>query len=186
MVQSYAGAVTFNSALERVRCWPSGQNGLLRWYEWWRPCLLMQETQEMRVRWVGKISRRGKWPPTPVLLPGQRSLIGCSPWGPKEPDMTQRRAEKGRMGRGETLKDTYTPFTKASVILPAAGALGNPRWKPVTDSAPCLWLGTAGYEALRMTFLKGQSQPYNGADLVSEPWLRRVAWKTPKRCRLIQ
>ena len=31
---------------------------------------------------------------TPVLLPGKsngrRSLLGCSPWGPKESDMTER------------------------------------------------------------------------------------------------
>ena len=25
--------------------------------------------------------RRSQWHPTPVLLPGQRSLVGCSPWG---------------------------------------------------------------------------------------------------------
>ena len=35
-----------------------------------------------------------KWQPTPVLLPGkfhgQRSLEGCSPWGPKERDTTER------------------------------------------------------------------------------------------------
>ena len=35
-----------------------------------------------------------KWQPTPVLLPGkshgQRSLVGCSPWGRKESDMTER------------------------------------------------------------------------------------------------
>ena len=35
--------------------------------------------------WVGKIPGRRKWEPTPVLLPGkshgQRSLVGCSPWG---------------------------------------------------------------------------------------------------------
>ena len=34
--------------------------------------------------WVGKISWRRKWQPTPVFLPekshGQRSLEGCSPW----------------------------------------------------------------------------------------------------------
>ena len=34
------------------------------------------------------------WQPTPVLLPGkshgQRSLVGCSPWGCKELDMTER------------------------------------------------------------------------------------------------
>ena len=37
---------------------------------------------------------RRKWQPTPVLLPGkshgQRSLIGYSPWGHKESDMTER------------------------------------------------------------------------------------------------
>ena len=36
----------------------------------------------------------GEWQPTPVLLPrkshGQRSLVGCSPWGRKELDTTER------------------------------------------------------------------------------------------------
>ena len=44
--------------------------------------------------WVGQIPWRRKWQPTPVLLPGkshgQRSLAGCSPWGCKESDMTER------------------------------------------------------------------------------------------------
>ena len=35
-----------------------------------------------------------EWHPTPVLLPGKshgwRSLVGCSPWGRKESDMTER------------------------------------------------------------------------------------------------
>ena len=38
--------------------------------------------------------RRRQWHPTPVLLPGkshgQRSLVGCSPWGCEESDMTER------------------------------------------------------------------------------------------------
>ena len=38
--------------------------------------------------------RRRQWHPTPVLLPGkshgQRSLVGCSPWGLEESDMTDR------------------------------------------------------------------------------------------------
>ena len=37
---------------------------------------------------------RRKWQPTPVLLPGkshgQRNLVGYSPWGCKELDMTER------------------------------------------------------------------------------------------------
>ena len=44
--------------------------------------------------WVGKIPWRRKWQSTPVLLPGkshgQRSLVGYSPWGRKESDMTKR------------------------------------------------------------------------------------------------
>ena len=37
---------------------------------------------------------RRQWHPTPVLLPGKshgwRSLVGYSPWGPEELDMTER------------------------------------------------------------------------------------------------
>ena len=37
---------------------------------------------------------RRKWQPTPVFLPGkshgQRSLVGYSPWGHKESDMTEQ------------------------------------------------------------------------------------------------
>ena len=40
------------------------------------------------------ICRRRQWHPTPVLLPrkshGQRSLVGCSPWGRQESDMTEQ------------------------------------------------------------------------------------------------
>ena len=39
-------------------------------------------------------NRRRRWHPTPVLLPGishgRRSLVGCSPWGREELDMTER------------------------------------------------------------------------------------------------
>ena len=38
--------------------------------------------------------RRRQWHPTSVLLPGnshgRRSLVGCSPWGCEESDMTER------------------------------------------------------------------------------------------------
>ena len=37
---------------------------------------------------------RRRWHPTPVLLPGKphgrRSLVGCSPWGHEESDITER------------------------------------------------------------------------------------------------
>jgi len=44
--------------------------------------------------WVGKIPWRRIWLLIPVVLPGefhgQRSLVGYSPWGHKELDMTER------------------------------------------------------------------------------------------------
>ena len=48
----------------------------------------LQESRE--IRW------RRQWQPTPVLVPekshghGQRSLVGCGPWGGEELDMTER------------------------------------------------------------------------------------------------
>ena len=43
-----------------------------------------------------RLCRRRQWHPTPVLLPGkshgQRSLVGYSPWGCKELDMTEHRS----------------------------------------------------------------------------------------------
>ena len=44
--------------------------------------------------WVVIQCWRRQWHPTPVLLPGKsqgwRSLVGCSPWGRAESDMTER------------------------------------------------------------------------------------------------
>jgi len=41
-----------------------------------------------------RVSGRRQWHPTPVLLPGKshgrKSLVGCSPWGREESDMTER------------------------------------------------------------------------------------------------
>ena len=43
--------------------------------------------------WVRKAPWRKKWQPTPVFLPGkshgQRSLVGYSPWVPKESALTE-------------------------------------------------------------------------------------------------
>ena len=46
----------------------------------------------MRISTVAGRQRRRQWHPTPVLLPGKshgwRSLVGCSPWGREESDMS--------------------------------------------------------------------------------------------------
>ena len=49
---------------------------------------------ELNCRTPSWCHRRRQWHPTPVLLPGKshgrRSLVGCSPWGRYESDMTER------------------------------------------------------------------------------------------------
>ena len=73
------GSVQFNSVF------PGGSDGRASCLQCGRPRF---------DPWVGKISWRRKRQPTPVLLPGKfhglRSLVGYSPWGPKESDRTQR------------------------------------------------------------------------------------------------
>ena len=42
---------------------------------------------------LGRFPWRRTWPPTPIFFPGEspgeRSLVGNSPWGPKESDTTE-------------------------------------------------------------------------------------------------
>ena len=64
-----------------VRRWCSGKESTWQYRRWrFDP-------------WVRKIPWRRKWQLTPVFLPGkfhgQMSLVGCSPWGPKESDTTE-------------------------------------------------------------------------------------------------
>ena len=50
--------------------------------------------QEINKRALQLLVWRRQWQPTPALLPGKshgrRSLVGCSPWGSEESDMTER------------------------------------------------------------------------------------------------
>ena len=52
----------------------------------------MQETWIQSLGW--EIPWRWKWHPNPVFLPGEfhgeKSLVGYSPWGRKESDMTEQ------------------------------------------------------------------------------------------------
>ena len=53
---------------------------------------IMRETRVQSLGWEDPLER--KWQSTPVFLLGksygQRSLVGYSPWGPKELDTTER------------------------------------------------------------------------------------------------
>ena len=60
-------------------------------------CSLNQHTSSISANHLAfcrAISWRRQWHPTPVFLPGKshgwRSLVGCSPWGRKESDVTER------------------------------------------------------------------------------------------------
>ena len=60
-----------------------------------------------------KLPWRRAWQPTPVLLPGeshgQRSLVGHSPWGHTELNMTE-----ATLHTGTQLLGTEQPFTNVS------------------------------------------------------------------------
>ena len=66
--------------------------GLPWWLRWQNVCLQCGRPEFNP--WVRNILWRRKWHPTPVFLPGEshgrRSLVGYSPWGRKELDMTER------------------------------------------------------------------------------------------------
>ena len=73
----------------------------LKWYLIWRgfpgdsdgKSICLQCRRSGFNPWVWKIPWRRKWQPTPVFLPGKShgrwSLMGYSPWGHKESDMTE-------------------------------------------------------------------------------------------------
>ena len=55
------------------------------------PAMQVQELQDQFLGWEDPLEK--EWQPTPVFLPGkshgERSLVGYSPWGLKESEMTE-------------------------------------------------------------------------------------------------
>ena len=69
-------------------------HGLPMWCSGKEPACQCRRCKRYSVNpWVRKMSWRSKWPSAPVFLPGkfhgQRSLVGYSPCGRKESDMTE-------------------------------------------------------------------------------------------------
>ena len=72
----------------------------IRWPKYWSFSFNISSSNEysglisFRMDWLDLLAVQGQWHPTPVLLPGKshgrRSLVGCSPWGREESDMTER------------------------------------------------------------------------------------------------
>ena len=56
--------------------------------------LLQHHSSKASILQCSAFFQRRQWHPTPVLLPGEshgwRSLVGCSPWGRYESDMTEQ------------------------------------------------------------------------------------------------
>ena len=69
--------------------------------------------------WVGKFTRRRKWQPTPVFLPGeshgQRSLVRYSPWGRRESDMNERLNSNSCSDEWSFFRDRAGPGAVASL-----------------------------------------------------------------------
>ena len=58
-------------------------------------CVCSTDVESSKYYYLSQVFlRRRRWHPTPVLLPGKshgwRSLVGYSPWGREESDMTER------------------------------------------------------------------------------------------------
>ena len=102
---------------------------------------------------------RRKWPPAPVLLPGeshgQRSLAGYSPWGRKESDTTEQLTHTGFMGpSGMKSKCTNCKWNKENrasqpyIFNPISQAVANLTFKDI-------WAQIVGYKGrmLRISWL---------------------------------
>ena len=67
--------------------WWTGRPGVLQ-------CMGLQRVGHDWVTELNSLFWRRQWQTTPLLLPGkshgQRSLVGCSPWGHKELDTTEQ------------------------------------------------------------------------------------------------
>ena len=62
-------------------------------YEWYYVIFFLLWFTSFNMTISSTIHQRRQWHPTPVLLPGkshgQRSLVGCRPWGCEESDTTE-------------------------------------------------------------------------------------------------
>ena len=83
----------------------------------------VQETWVRSLGWEGSLEK--EWQPTPVSLPGkshgQRSLVGCSPWGRKEADTTEHLT---RWVRCPT--DSQSLFPATGLLPFLSNAISNP------------------------------------------------------------
>ena len=80
--------------------------------------------------WVRKIPWRREWLPTPVFLPGeshgQRSLVGDSPWGRKESDMSEQLTLSCHLNPGVTMIQSMSEDSEAGAHVHLLCTLKDP------------------------------------------------------------
>ena len=88
--------------------------------------------------WVGKISWRREWLPTPVFLPGelhaQRSLLGYSPWNHKESDTTEIQIALFAFPRGSVGKESACNVGELGLIPGLGRSPGEGNGNPLQYS----------------------------------------------------
>ena len=83
-----------------------------RWCYWWRIHLQCRRHKQCRFNpWVGKISWRRAWQPTPVFWPGGSTTAEPGPWHHKESDTT----EANYYAQGLMTSWDFQPHTSVSL-----------------------------------------------------------------------
>ena len=86
--------IRFSYLITGLPWWLSGKESPCRWRSLRKHEYEGDSRNMSLIPWIRKIPWRRKWQPTPVFLLGesygQRNLVGYSPWGRKESDMTEQ------------------------------------------------------------------------------------------------
>ena len=97
------------------------------------------------------MSQRRRWHPTPALLPGKshgwRSLVGCSPWGREESDMTERLPFHFSLscigeGNGNPLQCSCleNPGDRGRLLAAVYGVIQSRTWLKWFSSSSTFWI----------------------------------------------
>ena len=111
-------------------------------------------TQESQVlSWVGNCPWRRDWIPTPIFLPGephgQRSLVGCVPWGHRESDTAERLSawaqliDNAGIVSGEEQNDSATHVRVSVSLNPLPSRLPH----HIKQSSWCCTVGPSKYSS---------------------------------------
>ena len=172
-----------------------------------RLCLVKGEESACRagdlhsIPGLGRPPWKRKWQPTPVFLPGeshgQRSLAGCSPWGLKESDTTERltqltwqtgmrlcsgcllRARGGHVRGSRCPPGLHVCLRSGPVSENLVQAHGCAARAYGSRTSPPLSLSLLGHEPLHPVRFKGFPGTHQGPQ--SKPQTTRKAGLVPKQ-----